>query len=187
MRSLQDQMFLSVDELPFSLCVRPPEHKNEVFALLIECSYSCISQFLPAFSLVTSGFVGFDGEGCVEKQHSLLRPAAKITRRRNRRTEVTVDLLIYIRERRGYLHAFGHRERESHGLSGLVIGVLTDDDDTHLVKGTRVKGVKNKTSRRKTAAGLILGTHILSEEFEIGFVKLRLQYALPRWFYSDVH
>ena len=136
MRSLQDQMFLAVDELSFPLCVRSPEHKNEVFAFFIECRDSRVGQFFPTFPLVTSGFVCLDGECSVEQEDALFRPTAKIAGGRNRRTEVTVYLLIYIREGRGYLYALRNGERESHGLSGFVVRVLSDDDDSYAVERT---------------------------------------------------
>ena len=180
-------MLAAVDELPFTLCVRAPEHEHDMFAFLVECRNRRIGQFFPSFALMATGFVCLDRQRSVEQQYALFRPSAQITALWDRRAQVAMDLLVDIHQRRGYLHTIGHGKRESHGLPFLMVRVLADDDHAHLVKRARVKGVKNKPCRRKTPTGLILLAHILGEEFEIRLVKLRLQYALPRWVYSYIH
>ena len=98
-----------------------------------------------------------------------------------------MNLFVDVDERRRDGGSVRYGEREPHGLSGFVVRVLSDDDHSHLVERTGVEGIKNKTGRREAPTGLILITHIIGEEFEIRFVKLRLQHASPRLLDTDVH
>ena len=60
MGGLEDEVPAPVDELPFALGIRTPEHIDDVVALAIERSDSGVRQFVPPFALRTSGSMRFD-------------------------------------------------------------------------------------------------------------------------------
>ena len=100
-------------------------------------------QYLPAQLAVGVGGVLRHGERRVEQQNALLSPPGKVAGLRRLASQVGGHLLIYVAQARRELLALRHGEREPHGLTGLMIGVLPEDDGAH-VAGRRVgKRVEN--------------------------------------------
>jgi DNA ligase (NAD+) len=54
-RGLQDKVLAAVDELPFALGIRAPQHEDDVFAMPIERIYRGIRQLFPSFALMAAG------------------------------------------------------------------------------------------------------------------------------------
>jgi len=79
MGGLQHEVFAAVDELPFALGVRAPQHKDYVLTFPVESGDGGIGQFFPTFALVTASLMRLDSERSVQQQHPLLRPAAQIS------------------------------------------------------------------------------------------------------------
>ena len=88
-------------------------------------------------------------------------------------TQVVSNLLEDVEQRGRHGHPFGHREAQSHGLSGLMVGVLPDDHHLHLVEGAEVEGVEDEVSRWVTGSALVLLAHLLGESGEVGLVEFR--------------
>ena len=79
MGGLEDEVPAPVDELTFALGVGTPKHIDDVVAFAIECSDSRVGQFLPPFSLMTTGSVRFDSKGSIEQENALLCPASEVS------------------------------------------------------------------------------------------------------------
>ena len=77
-RGGENKMTLAVDELPLALGITTPEHKDEIFTLLIEGCDGSIGEFLPPFVLVAAGTVCLDRECSVEEQDSLFCPMSEV-------------------------------------------------------------------------------------------------------------
>ena len=100
-------------------------------------------QYLPAQLAVGVGGVLRHGECRVEQQNALLSPPGKVAGFRRLASQVGSHLLIYVAQARRELLALRYGKREPHGLTGLMIGVLPEDDGAH-VAGRRVgKRVEN--------------------------------------------
>ena len=76
-----------------------------------------------------------DGECGVEQQYSLVSPAAQVAiGNGNVDAKIAVDLLDDIDQRRRHSDAVGYAEAKTHGLSGLMVRVLSKDNHLDLVE-----------------------------------------------------
>ena len=131
--------------------------------------------------------MGVDGERRVEQQDALTGPTLEIAVGRHRFAEVALDLFENIYQRRRHGHTRRHRETQAVGLTGAVVGILTEDDDLDFVKGAGVEGGKYPGSRRIDGRRLIALTHEVGQRFEIWHVPLVGESVAPCRVYSDVH
>ena len=102
-------------------------------------------------------------------------------------TEVGIDFLDDIHQRRRHLNAVGHREAESHSLTGLMVGVLPQDDHLHLVEGSMVEGSEDIAPFGVAGILTPLGHKELFQLGEIWCLELRLQHGEPRGVYFYCH
>ncbi len=179
MGSREHEMALAIDELSFALGIGPPKHEDDMLTLIIESGNSRIGEFLPPFILMAAGTMCLHGKGSIQQQYPLLGPALQIAAHRDREAEVAIEFLIYILQRGRYFHTIIDRETKSVRLSYIVVGVLTDNNNSYPIKRARVKGIEDETGWRKALARLILRAHELSEQFKVRFIKLRLQHLSP--------
>src|SRR3712207_3219431 len=128
------------------------------------------------------GKMGTHGQRGIEQQHALRRPTGKVARLRNGLTEVLFYLLIYINERWRQHYSVRDGKAQSHCLTGLMIGVLSDNDHLHPVKRAKVEGIEDEPARRIAGLLPVLLPYKSGKLAEIGLVKLRLQMFLPRRF-----
>ncbi len=183
----ENKVTLAVDELPFALGITTPKHKYKVLALLIERSNGSIGEFFPAFVLMAAGTVCLDCECSVEEQDSLFCPMSEVSRCGNRLSQVAVEFLVDIIQRRRYGYTLAHRETEPLRLPDLMVRVLSDDDHTYLVERAYIKRTEDLCSRREALPCAVGLTHKLREQLEVRFVELGLQDLPPTLFYADVH
>lgn len=82
---------------------------------------------------------------------------------------------------------YGRRnvEAEPLGLSRLVVGVLSDDDDLDPVERRAVEGFEDLAGRRIDGAVAVGRLDETGQAGEIGFFELGLQDRFPRCF--DLH
>ena len=64
-------------------------------------------------------------------------------------------------------------------LSGLVIGILSDDDHFHLVKRTQVESIEDELSWGIAGSGAVLTSHVVGELMKVRLVELPLQLFFP--------
>ena len=95
--------------------------------------------------------------------------------------------LEYIDKRRRKRDTILHRETQSVSLSRLMIRVLSDNDNLHLIKRTEIKGIENQFTWRITRTCHILLSHLVCKPHEIGLLKLSLQMSFPRLLYLYIH
>lgn len=180
-------MTATVDKLPFALGITAPKHKNDMLPMVIEYTDSRVGEFFPTFVLMTAWVVCFNGQCGIEEQDTLIRPTLEIPRRGYRLAQIAVNLLVDIHQRWWNRHTVIDRETESVRLTDIVVRVLPDDDNAHVVERTRVESIKNQTCRRKALMGLIGVAHKRGQQLEIRFVELGLQYLTPTFFYFNLH
>ena len=173
MNRLEYQVLLAIDECSFGARIATPEHVNQSFAVGRQGLDGGVGEEAPAQPLVAVGHVGSHGQRGVEQQHPLLGPSCQVAIGGHVGPQVVSNLLEDVEQRGRHGHPFGHREAQSHGLSGLMVGVLPDDHHLHLVEGTEVEGVEDEVSRWVTGAALVLLAHLLGESGEVGLVELR--------------
>lgn len=87
--------------------------------------------------------MGADGEARIQEEDSLVRPVFKIAALRNGNSQIVVQFLEDVYERRGRFDAVGNREAQPVGLSRVVVRVLSDDDRLDLIDGAFVEGGEN--------------------------------------------
>ena len=132
-------------------------------------------------------YMGAHGERGVEQQYALPGPTGQVSVRGHRLAKVIVNLLEDIDERGRHHDAFRHREAQPHGLARLMVRILADDDNLHLIKRREVESIEDKVSGRIARTILILLPHGIGKLLEISRLKLRLEILPPRWFYLYVH
>ena len=86
-------MLVSVDECALFLSICSPQDKYQMFSLLSQDANGCIGEFFPTLALVRSGLMGADRQGGVEQEHTLVGPTGQVSARRDRRSQVTFNLL----------------------------------------------------------------------------------------------
>ena len=158
-----------------------------MFPVSRQCLDGRIGKEAPAQLLVTVCHVGSNRERSIKQQYTLFGPACQVSIGRHRLAKVIVNLLKNIDERRGHHHTFRHGETQSHGLTRLVIRILTDDDNLHLVKRREVESIEDKMSGRIARPMLIFLSDGIGKLLEIRSLKLRLKILFPGWFYLYIH
>ena len=98
-----------------------------------------------------------------------------------------MNLFEDVDERWWHHHTLGDGEAQSHGLAGLVVGVLADDDNLDLVERREVESVEDKVPRGIAGTLMVFPLHGLGELLEIGRLKLWFQPLFPGRFYLDIH
>ena len=78
-------------------------------------------------------------------------------------------------------------EAESLGLTGFVVGVLSEDDDLHLVKGRAVEGCEDFAGGRVAGAVAVGGADEIRQLDEIGLLEFLVENGFPRGFDFDFH
>ena len=133
------------------------------------------------------GSMGTDGQRGVEQQDTLFRPPRQVSRHRHGRPQVISNLLEDVLQRRREGDAFLNREAQPMSLSGLMIGILANDDHLHLVERTEVEGVEDEAGRRVARRLLVLLSDGGRQLLEVRLLELRLQLRLPCGFHLYVH
>ena len=79
MSALEHKVLFAGNKRFFRPCVAAPEHKYHGCVLLIYDLYDSVCQNLPSLTLMTLRRRLADGEGGVEKQHTLLCPSYQLS------------------------------------------------------------------------------------------------------------
>ena len=140
-----------------------------------------IGEALPAMSLMRGGLSATHGEGGVQQQHALCRPAREVARGGRHSAQLLLDLGVDIAERWRQLHTLGDGEGEAHSLSGLMVWVLSQDDHLHTVEGCGVEGIENLGARGIARACGIFLSHESRQLLEVRLLKLCGQLPPPRF------
>ena len=131
--------------------------------------------------------MGADGEGGVEKKHSLLGPSCKVTFfGRNGNTQVAVYLFDDVHQRRRYSDTVTHREAEPVSLTRFVVGVLSYDDSFDLIERGKIESIEYITTCGVALVLLTFGYKELFQLSKIGRLKLRTQHIKPGGFYFRI-
>lgn len=101
-------------------------------------------------------------------------PAGEVAALRYGNTQVALDLLENILERRGEGHVVVDREAESVSLIGFVVGVLSQNHHLHPVEGAGIECGENLAAGRIDRFGGILVTNKRGQLFEVRLVKFGL-------------
>lgn len=115
----------------------------------------------------------------------MLSPAGEIAVLGPGVAHLRLDLLEDVDQGGGHLDAALHREAKAVGLTRPVVGILAEDDDTHLIEGRVLKGAEDLLVGRED---LMLGLLLLKEGAQlrhIGLVELLADDGEPGW--VDLH
>ena len=181
------QMSGAVDESRLLLCITSPQEENQSVAFGSKSLNHGIGEDFPTVTLVRTCLMCPDRKGGVEQEYALCRPTTQTAALRNGNAEVVVNLFEDVLQRRGMCHTVGNRKAKSFGLSEIMIGVLSENDDFYLVERAEIKRIEDERTGWKAFAVAIFLPDKLSERLKIRFVKLFLQYCLPTGRYLDLH
>ena len=170
----QHEVARRVDEGCLGLCVGTPKEEYEVLALGGKGTDGGVGERLPSPSLVRGCLPTAHGESGVEQHDTLLCPPSEVARCGGRHAQFGLNLGVDVLERRRQGHTLGHGERQSHGLTRLVVGVLAEDDYFHTVEGCRVESIKDLAARRIARPCRIFLAHEGCQFGEVGLVELGL-------------
>ena len=141
MRTVLDQGFLAAG-------MTAPQHEHLGPRIPAQMHDAVVGEALPAVPGMACSPVGLYGESAVEKQHTLSGPARQITRPWSLLHTFVDDLLVDVLQRWRLVRPLPHRERQAHGLAGLVVRILTHDDDLDLAKRRQAERVEDLVHRR---------------------------------------
>ena len=172
-------MARAVDERALALGGTSPQDEDEMVAARRERVDDGVGEDLPAPVLVRARAVRRDGQRRVQQEHAFARPGHQVGH--------FAELLGDVLQRRRRPHARRHVEGEPLRLAGLVVGVLAEDDDLHLVERRAVERLENPAGRRVDDAVGVGGLDERREFGEIRLVELLLQDGAPALFDLDLH
>ena len=137
MGSAEDHMLGSIDPSSFIFGMIAPEEEDESRAISTELLDDLVGQGLPAQMLMRSGLAFDYGEGVIEQQYALLGPASEVGGSKSGifLAEISVDFFEDISQRGRSNNPLGNREGQAVGLTGSMIGILSEYDYFDLVKG----------------------------------------------------
>ena len=122
MSCLQNKVFRVCDKFRLHSRVVSPKQKYHRFFAFVEFFYNPVCISLPAVAAVASRLsLSYCKDG-VEKKNSVFCPIGKFSVFRYRKSQITVDFLIYIYERRRNGNAFFYRKGKPVSLPGSVSG-----------------------------------------------------------------
>ena len=179
MYGLEDEIPLRVCDSSLFLGVTAPKHVYDALFAFGDRAYHGVGEGFPAAARMRRRFVCADGQHGVQEQYSLLGPAVEVARRGRGRPSVVGDLLEDILQRGRERHAVAYREAEPVGLSGTVVGVLTDDDHFQLVERAFVEGAEDVAAARIDAPRGVFLPYELREVGEVGFFEFGSEQLFP--------
>lgn len=177
-----------VDKAALTPCIGTPEHKDNVLALVRDGLDDRVGEVLPAEAGVARRLVLQYGEDCIEEEDALPCPVGEVSRG-TLDAEVVLYLLKDVEERGWWRCTLGDGEAESVGLTGVVVGVLTEDNDLYLVERCLVEGTEEVAWRRIHCFTLIeiVGPYPLGKGLKLGGREVVSERRLPTLVYLHLH
>ena len=126
-----------------------PQQEHQPFPFPVQVFNGLVGELFPALLLVRGRLTGFHGKYGVEQQHALPGPVGQVAMGRWLDTQIPVDFLVNIDQRRRRFHAALHGKAQAMGLIGAVVRVLPEDHHLHLVEGRQVEGVEDIRAGRE--------------------------------------
>ena len=162
------------------LRLRAPEHKADRLRKLRDGGDDGVGEALPAEVPVAVGPAGLNGQDGVEQENALPRPRRQTAAGKRRQTEVGLQLLADILQRRRQLHPLLHREGQTMRLARLMIRVLPKDHDPHPFRRREGKSVEYVRLRRKNGRVRVSVRDLFLQLLEVRCVQLLFQQRHPR-------
>jgi hypothetical protein len=175
MGGLDDGVAGAVDALPLLACVASEEEKDHAVGLGIEGLDDSVGEALPSPAGVGAGLGGPDGQDGVEEEEPLARPRLEVAVVGDGLAGVISELAEHIAEGRWRRDAGSHGESEAVGLSGLVVGVLAQEDGAHGSEGGQAERLEDLGGGGvDRGAGVLLGEKRL-EPLEVWLPALMVE------------
>lgn len=178
MHSRQHQMSPFINHGRLFLSVIAPQDKDTVMAMEVDGADHGISELLPAASSMRCRLMSAHRQTGIQQEHALFGPAREIAMlgRGSKGGNVSGELLVDVEET-GWegTHGGWHRKAQPHGLSIIVVGILTDDDHFDLRKGTQLSPPVDSGCGGKYLDAL--GPFALEKGFES--LKVGFPYFIP--------
>src|SRR5699024_8369932 len=132
-----------VDKRAFFLGVPAPEHEYLWRRVAQDMLEQVVGDGLPALAGMRGGLLVFDRQYSIEQQYALGCPVRQVLAGPGRKIgEVAVAFSQYVAKAGRTRNGVWHRERQAMRLSGPVIGILTQNDNTCGVRRRQVQGTK---------------------------------------------
>ena len=135
-----------VHERAFGLGGHTPKHENYGLRALGHLGDDCVRQYFPSVPLVTMGLAFLDREAGVQQEHAFVSPVRQTTagdgHGRKRAPQVTLKFFENITQRGGQRYAGRHGKGQTLRLAAPVVGVLTENDQTHGLWGRQLQSTQ---------------------------------------------
>ena len=126
-----------------------PEQKHQPLTLTIQMFDGLVGKLLPTLLLVGGSLAGFHGKHRIEQQNALLCPMGQVAMGRYLDSQIPMDFLVDIDQRRRGFDPTLHGKTQAMGLVRAVVRILPQDHHLHLVEGGQVEGVEDIRARRE--------------------------------------
>ncbi len=204
MRTFEHAVFAPIDEHLLVAGVASPKQEDDVRTIGGKRLDGSVGECLPTLACMTVGHASLHGERSVEQQDALVGPCAEVaavgqgrgtshrpwigTRHHHGRlSELAHQFLVDVEQRRREGNARLHREAQAMSLPRFVIGILSEDDNLHLVERRAVEGFEDEASGRIARRGLVGTAHEVGKYLKIRAVELWLKLLAPRFLNLDLH
>ena len=163
-----------------------------MFALGDQRPHNRIRKRLPPVALMRARAMRRHGQRSVEKKNALVGPTQQIRHSlssvsRLKSSSILRQLFRDVDERRRCLNLRRDIERETLSLTGLVVRILSEDHDLHLVERGAVEGVEDELRGRKAPFRRIGPADEVRKVDEVLLLELRSENTLPALLDLNVH
>lgn len=193
MSGAQHEVAVGVDEGCLLAGRCSPQQKDEVLALRSQQAYDSVGERLPAVTRMAEGLMCTHAQAGIEKKDALVGPSRQVVWPQAGVVEgsllietLCLYLLHDVDKRRGSRDILWHTEAKAVCLSRFVIGVLSQDDDLHLVERCMLEGVEDEAAGWIARTGSILSLDEPDEFFKVWLLKFLLQPSAPGSFDVDL-
>ena len=188
MSSFEHQMTHVVNELPLLTSISSPKKKHDMLPAARDGFNYRICECLPALALMTTCHTGLNGQRSVEQQDALIGPMREVSiPPAVIKMKFFAKFLVDVDQRRWHLHPRLNGKAQTMSLTRFVIGILSKNDDLHLIKRCTIECLENFSSWRINDRGTIGIAHKICQSYEVRTIELRLKNWLPRRMYPDRH
>ena len=147
MRRLQHKVPRAIDERRLFLGVASPKHEYDGIRFFIHQPHNLIGEPLPAAFAVRGSLAHLDRQHAVQKQYALFGPMFEEPMLRRSDPEIALQFLEDVDEAWRRPGSRRNGEAEAMRLSLTMIRILSQDDNTNLVKRSQNESIEDEVDR----------------------------------------
>lgn len=180
MRPFEHEVLFGIDKRALLLGVTAPQDEDEAGALAVQYIDDRVGELLPPFVLMTPRLGRLHRKRRVQQQHTLLGPTLQMAMVRRFNSQILLQFLKNILQRRRNIHARLHRKTQTVRLLSAMVRVLTENHHFHFIERRMIE--RRKELRCFGIDDLFL-SHLAGQELaqiaHIVFPKLGFQMGFP--------